>query len=254
LTSGLHDATLGTLVARFTQNRSAGFSSGPPTAGPVTRILCVLILAVTLIGTLTERKLGFGISDLNFDVQAVLAGQVWRVITYPFVESQAWNLIISLVILWMFGGSFESRWGERDFARFFVVAAAGAAVLAIPLTYLVNAIFPFTDMGAAEGPWTVINAMFVALALTNPDSNVLLGFILPIRARTLVYFILGMQIVIGIMTGAAALSTTIGGMVMGYLLVTGNWRPGRWLGAFRLPRKKRRTDIYVVPPRDRTLH
>jgi membrane associated rhomboid family serine protease len=240
-------------VARF-PNRNVNFTMGPPPAGPVTRVLCVTILVVSLVGTLTQRKLGFGVANLNFNVAEVMAGEVWRLLTYPLVESSPINLMFSLLVLWLLGAQFESRWGERDFLRFFLLAALGAAVLAIPLSYVVNLVMPFTDVGAAEGPWTVISAMFVAIALANPESNILFGFLLPIPARTALYILLGIQLVIGIMTGAAALSTTLGGMAMGYLLVTGNWRPRRWVPRVRLPRRRKRTDIYIVPPRDRTLH
>ncbi len=227
---------------------------GPPTAGPVTRILCVAILVVSLVGALLQRLYGVGISNLNFQIDKVLELEIWRLFTYPFVESSPLSLMFSLVVLWLFGGTFEARWGERDFLRFFFLSSIGGALLAIPLWFAIDAIGPFHDMGFAEGPGTALNALLVALALTAPDSNVLFGFVLPIRARTVVLIILAFQFISGVMTGAAALSITLGGMAMGYLLVTGNWRPGRWFTGLRSRSKKRR-GLYVVPPRkDHTLH
>lgn len=229
---------------------------GPPNAGIVTRILVISILLVSLIAAFTQRQYGFGVANLNFQVGAVLQGEVWRLITYPFVESSPFGLILSLVILWLFGGSFEARWGERDFLKFFVFATLGAAALAIPLSMFLNIILPFQDMGFSEGPSNAITAMLVALALTNPESNVLLGFVMPVRIRTVVYFWLGYQVIAGIMTGMATLSTLLASMAMGYLLVTGNWRPQRWFAMLRARSGKsaRRRGLYVVPPRDKTLH
>ena len=99
--------------------------------------------------------------------------------------------------------------------------------------------------------------MLVALALTNPQSNVMFGFVLPIKTKTVVYLILGLQLVFGIMTGAAELSTTVGGMLMGYILVTGLWRPHILFDRWRIwTLRKRRRGLHVVPPRqkDQTLH
>lgn len=229
------------------------FSSGVPHAGPVTRWLCGLLLAVSLVGSITQRKFGFGVSDLTFRVDAVVLGhELWRLVTYAFVKTTPLNLILSTVILWMFGRWYEGAWGSRDFLRFFFASILGAALLAIPLGYLVNLVMPFQDLGLAEGPDAAVDAMMMAMVLNNPDSNILFGFVLPVRARTLIYIFLAMDVVTGILTGASTLSITVGGMLMGYFLVTGHWRPSFWLNAVRLRRLRRRRDaLYVVPPKNK---
>ena len=147
---------------------------------------------------------------------------------------------------------FEAQWGSRQFMRFFFLSTIGAGLLAIPLSALVNLVMPFVDVTVAMGPDAAIDAMMVALALLFPNSTVLFGFLLPVKARTLIYILLGIQVVSGIQSGAASLSVTLGGMLMGYLLVTGNWRPMRWWKRLR-PKPKSR--LYVVlPKQDQTLH
>lgn len=224
---------------------------------PVTKWLALALLVTSLVGAVTQRTYGVGIADLQFRVDAVLALELWRLATYPFVESTPFGLLLSLVVLWLFGRWFERSWGGRDFLRFFVVSSVGAALLAIPFGFLVDRLLPFRDVGMAEGPGPVLDAMLVALAVYAPNSNVLFGFALPVRARTLVLLLLGFHLIAGIQTGASALGITLGGMVMGYLLATGNWRPQRWLTWLRARLfARRRRGLYVVPPRDRdrTLH
>ena len=189
------------------------------------------------MGSLSQRYDGVGIVNLNYQVQEVLNGQLWRLVTYPFVQSSPFELILSLIVLWLFGSWFEGRWGKRDFLKFFMLAAMGSGLLALPLSYLINVTLPFRDLGQAEGPGAAFDAMLVALAMTAPDSKVLFGFVLPIRAKTIIFLLLGFQLILGIQTGAAGLSITLGGMAMGYLLVTGNWRPQRW-NFWKKPRKK----------------
>jgi membrane associated rhomboid family serine protease len=230
-------------------------SFGLRQTGPVTKGLCIAILVVSLLGSITQRSLGWGVQDLVYSVTGMLSFELWRLLTYPFAVTTPFGLIIGIVILWFFGSFFESKWGGRDFLRFFARACIGAGIIAIPLSYLFDAILPFRDLGVAEGPGSAFDAMLIALALTAPDSNVLFGFVLPMRAKTMVYILLGFQIVVGIMTGAAALSITIGGMLMGYLLTTGNWRPLRLLNGIRLwQMRRRRKGLYIVPPKDKTLH
>ena len=51
------------------------------------------------------------------------------------------------------------------------------------------------------------------------------------------------------------LGVTLGGLAMGYLLVTGYWRPSRLRDLLKMWQlRKRRRGLYVVPPKDKTLH
>ena len=73
---------------------------GPPT-GQGTKILCIVAVAASVLSTITERSLGIGASDLSFDGNAVLDGQLWRVFTYPFIMPSPFNLLLSLFIFWL---------------------------------------------------------------------------------------------------------------------------------------------------------
>lgn len=241
------------------QSAFSGLNLDPRGTPPVTKWLALTLLVVSLLASITQRSYGFGIADLQYRVDAVLEFELWRLLTYPFVESSPFGLIISVLVLWLFGRWFEGQWGSRDFLRFFVASAVGAGLLAIPLGFIINALLPFRDVGVAAGPGPVFDAMLVALAVQSPTSNVLFGFVLPIRARTIVFLILAFHLIAGIQTGAATLGITLGGMGMGYLLTTGYWRPQRLFDRYRLWRmtKHRRSGLYVVPPpgkRDSTLH
>jgi len=231
-----------------------------PGLGPATKALLVAILAATLIFTVTQRALGFGVNDLIFTVDGLLSLQLWRLVTFPFVVPQLLNLIIGLVVLYFFGRYFEAEWGSGYFLRFFMISSVGAAMLAFPLSLLLNLVFrvlpAFTDIGMSAGPGAAVDAMLVALAVTMPDSNILFGFVLPMRAKTAVYIFIGLQVVFGIMSGAAALSVTLGGMAMGYILTTGIWRPTRLMTRLRMWRlhRKRRGLHVVKPSSDKTFH
>jgi membrane associated rhomboid family serine protease len=237
------------------QRGRATMSLGPP-VGPVTKVLCGALLVASIVFALTQRKLGFGIGELIFTVPDVLNLQVWRLFTYPLIEAEPFSLMMSVLLLYLFGRTFEYRWGSQSYLRFFILSCVGAALLAIPLSLGIDLLLPFNDTGVVAGPDPAIDAMLVALAVANPDSNILFGFVLPIRARTVVYIVLGLQIVTGLMAGVASLAITLGGMIMGYFLSTGMWRPERFMARMKLWRlRKKRRGLYVVPPRtDHTLH
>jgi membrane associated rhomboid family serine protease len=237
--------------------RSATIMGGRPPAGPVTKWLIGATLGITLLLRLTEARTGIGIGDFVFIADNVLAGQVWRLVTYVFVEPSAMNLIVSLLFLYLFGGSFERQWGSRSYLRFVGLSSIGAVLIAIPLTLLVNFALPFNDAGVATGPGPALTALLVSLAVVSPDTNIMLGFVLPIRVRTLVLLMLAYQVLVGLMQEVSTISTTLGAMAMGYVLTTGTWRPERLLANLKLWRlRRKRRGLYVVPPRnrDQTLH
>jgi len=230
---------------------------GPPT-GRGTKYLCIAAAAASILATIAERSVGFGASDLSFDGNAVLQGEVWRLFTYPFIMPSPFNLLLSLFIFWLFGRSFESQWGTQYFVRFVGLAAVGAAVLAVPINLLLNpileTILQFRDQTVASGPNPVIDAFLVHLAIVAPRSNILLGFVFPVQTKQVVYFVLGIELLFGLMTGMATISVTLGGIAMGYLLTTGKWRPSTW----NLPKpnanKRKASHLRVVRDDEPTLH
>lgn len=223
---------------------------------PGTAALTAAVLGISLIAKLSEQFFHVGIPNINYQLPGILNLELWRLVTYPFAISGLFDLAINLLVLWMFGGWFETSYGTRDYLRFFFSATIGAAILAVPFTFLVNIVVPWFDVGFAEGPGPAFDAMLVALALTAPNSKILFGFVLPMRAKTAIWLFLGLHVVSGIYVGAAALGVSLAGMAMGYLLITGNWRPSRLRDLTKMWRlRRRRKGLYVVPPKkDHTLH
>ena len=230
---------------------------GPPT-GQGTKYLCIAAIVASILSTIAERSSGFGASHLSFDGNAVLQGEIWRIFTYPFIMPSPFNLLLSLFIFWLFGRSFESQWGTPYFVRFVGLAAVGAAILAVPINLLLNPVLEnvlqFRDQTVASGPNPVIDAFLVHLAIVAPRSNILLGFVFPVQTKQVVYFVLGIELLFGLMTAMATISVTLGGIAMGYLLTTGKWRPSSW----GLPKpksgKRKAGHLRVVKDDEPTLH
>ncbi len=245
-----------------------------PKPGPATRSMLIAILVVSVGAKLLDAT-GLGISRwLPLVYDTIPQGQLWRLFTYAFYEGSAIGLLFQLFILYLFSTSFETRWGQRDFLRFCAFTVVFAGALAVPLHYVLNAILPFNDIAIVTGPRAIIDALLVSMAVITPHSTIAFGFVLPIKVRTAVFAFLGLEMLFGIMDGGAGLSLTVAGMLMGYLLTTGNWRPSRWWANFKIWRLRRiradevsnivknhgrsRGGLYVVRDKDddpsRTLH
>jgi len=137
----------------------------------------------------------FGLADLSRWVLVpalVLDGEPWRLITFLFVPPAShWAFIaFALYFLYFTGNALESYWGKVRYNLFLFTGYALTVGLAFVNPYFV-----------AENKF-IAGAIFLAFAYLNPDFQLLLFFILPIRIKWLALFLWA---------------------GFGFALVTGNW-------------------------------
>ena len=141
--------------------------------------------------------------------------QPWTFVTYMFVHAGLLHLLGNMIMLFVFGPPVEQRLGGRAFLLYYLYCGIGAAVLSVALSgILPSAGVPFVGASGA------VLGVGVAFALLWPDAE-LLVFPLPtpIRARTLIAFLVGIDVVFSLMMpgdGTAHLAH-VGGAGFGYL-------------------------------------
>lgn len=117
---------------------------------------------------------------LLLDPQAVLHGQIWRLVSYVLIpESGGIWLMVSLFFYYWLGESLERLWGSAKFTVYYLSGVLLSA-LAVLLVYFIDRI-PVPLGGAGY----VNTALFMAYALTYPDAMVRILFILPIKMKWL---------------------------------------------------------------------
>lgn len=229
-------------------------AAGPP--GPYTQSLVGLLVGTSVLVTLLERRVPGLWHQLEFSRDAVVHGELWRLVTYPWLKAEPLGLLISAVVFYLFCQVHERMWGGPRMARFVVLALLGAGVLAVPLGFVLGAVLPFGDLPYATGPEAAIDAMLMATALQAPRNQMLFGFVLPMQARTFVWLMVGFEVVSGLMSGVGRLSFTLAGLAMGYVLTPRGPNTGLMGLWTTWQRRRQRQRLYVVPPKkpDRTLH
>lgn len=90
-----------------------------------TVLLIGLIVAVAAFDSLS---LGRVQSLLAYQGQAVLSGQVWRLVTHVLVSGGILSLLINGFVLWLFGRTMEQMWGKWRFVATYFLSGLGAAV------------------------------------------------------------------------------------------------------------------------------
>jgi len=106
--------------------------------------------------------------------QAVMRGEVWRVITFLLINtfgSSPLPAILELYFLFMIGRNLEASWGSFRITLFYFIGFA--------LTVAVSFIFGFPVAGARYIHLT----LFLAFARIAPEMRILLFFIIPVKIK-----------------------------------------------------------------------
>ncbi|TGN20019.1 rhomboid family intramembrane serine protease [Leptospira idonii] len=141
----------------------------------------------------------------------VLKGFVWQVVTYSFLHVQFWNLLMNMLMLWMFGGQLEEHWGSKPFLKFYIFSNLAGALAAV-----IAAFFGMSP-GIVVGASSAVYALLFAYALTWPNREMLFMLIFPLKAKYVA--ILFMLILLFSGGGAIVYTSLIGGVVSAFFLV-----------------------------------
>jgi membrane associated rhomboid family serine protease len=151
---------------------------------------------------------------------------VWQLVTYMFLHSTAdiKHLLFNMLTLWMFGVQLERDWGTRRFLKYYFYCgiAAGVCVLIVNMA-MGNWGIP--TLGASGAIFGVL----VAYGVMYPDQNVLMYFLVPIKAKYLVMIFVAIELLLtfGPNTSVSTVAH-LGGAAFGFAYL--KWR------LWRLPR------------------
>lgn len=148
------------------------------------RVIVIGNVAVYVLMLLTQANDANALSFLTFNLNALLHGEVWRLVTFVFVPaySSPFALLISLYFYYWIGSTLERQWGTAKFNLYYISGAL-LTVLGVVLASLITS-NPYLT---AAGTGYVNLSMFFAFAFLFPDTTVLLFFILPVRMKWLAY-------------------------------------------------------------------
>jgi len=123
---------------------------------------------------------GFDLERIALLPNAVREGEVWRLITYLFLPpvavltmTGALFLAFSLYMFYLMGSALEHYWGEFHFNAYVFIgwALTTAVAFIVPGAYATNAF--------------IAGSIFLAFAWLNPDFEILIFFILPVKIKWL---------------------------------------------------------------------
>jgi membrane associated rhomboid family serine protease len=157
-----------------------GFSFGYGLTPWVQRLIianAIIFLATTLDGS------GFVRSYMAF-VPGDILMRPWTVLTYMFAHGDFWHLFFNMLGLFFFGPPLESRWGSREFVKFYFLCGLGGAALS----------FLFAFHSPIIGASAAVYGVMLAFAMNWPDAPIYIWGIFPVQAKWLVGIIAGLSL------------------------------------------------------------
>ncbi len=178
-------------MARRTSDISTFFTFGgrvPASVG----VLLVLMVVTTVWGAIDHRVAPLA----ALAPVAILRGEVWRILTWPFVQTDVLGLLFGGYMLWSLGQQLSYAWSERRFVTRFVGYTVGASIGTTLLAFVwAEASLPHA------GIWPIVLALLVAWAMMSPDRQVNFWGVLPMTGKTLALIAVGATILSGLFSG-----------------------------------------------------
>ncbi len=156
------------------------------------RIWIAILVAVSLIAAIDRNFAAW----VAFIPSRVLAGEVWRLGTWPFAADGALALLCTCVATFKFGNELALRWGDRRLQRFITEILLGAGCATCLVVLLLGS--PFVVRGAG---YAVVDALVIAWARQFPERPLVMFGLLSLSGRRLVQMTIVTTIVLAIYSG-----------------------------------------------------
>ena len=204
--------------------------------------LIAATVVASLVGVVGERN-GLPLLRLGLlEPRAIWRGELWRLVTWVFFETEPLGLLFGGLVLFWFGRDVCEAWGERRFLLAYLGTAAAAGLVASAVATLV---WPSLPAARWTGFWPAVDALVVAWSFLFPFRQILLFFALPVAGRTLLWVTVGGTVLYAVFYGLRDfLPHLLAEGVMA--LLAGTRGPGQWLRRLRLPRFGKRRQFTVI--------
>ena len=215
------------------RDRTIGFG------GMLTPVVKRLLIANVVVFLATWPFMSFAVDWFAFQPTRIFI-RPWGVLTYMFVHGGFMHVALNMLVLFFFGRPLESRWGGREFLKFYVICGLGGVVLGF--FYLPTAVI---------GASAAVYGLMLAFAMNWPDAPIYLWGIFPVKAKWLVAFLFVLSLLNafdGSQGGGVAHLAHLGGLATGFVYLKGRW--GLAADARELTRTVRKRRLAIVPRAD----
>ena len=193
-----------------------------------TVMLLIALVVVFAADAIAKAYLGLSLQQHGALSSSVWrSGWVWQLVTFQFLHGNFAHLFFNGLGIWMFGRPIEAAFGGRRMLGLWMAGGLVGGLLELGISAAFPGVFSPSVVGASAGLMTFL-AIFCRL---EPDARILLALIVPVPARFLFYFSVGVAvffIVIPSRDGVAH-AAHLGGLLFGWFWVQAGYHRGEGL-------------------------
>jgi len=138
----------------------------------------------------------------------------WQLITYQFMHGSFSHILFNLFALWMFGMEIENLWGSKKFLYFYLICGTVAGLFQLLIAPLIG-----MGTGPTIGASGAIFGILIAFGMLFPDRRIYLYFLIPVRAKYLIGFLIILNILWLNDPSNVAYLAHLGGAFAGFLFI-----------------------------------
>lgn len=123
------------------------------------------------------------LSMMSLEPVLILHGQIWRIITWviypPSTTSFLWFILAIVFFYYPIGTSLERTWGKFRYTLYIFSGILFSVIGAFILYFITGAY----GIGSLFNTYYISLSVFLAYALSYPDMNIYLWFVIPIKMK-----------------------------------------------------------------------
>lgn len=186
------------------------------------------------LGIIALNLLVYLLNELNWESRGLLAmnpvavvveGQWWQLFTYMYVHGDLSHIVFNMIGLFFFGTAVEEELGSWEFLVFYHVTGVLAALASLGIYWLTGQLGVYL-LGASGA----VFAATLAFAAFRPHARVLVFFVIPLRARSMVILFAAIEVFSQLLNpyGGVAHLTHLAGFLFAFLYLLLRLRINAW--------------------------
>ena len=174
---------------------SGGFSFFPPMIKNLLIINIAVYFIQMIFGSLTFGGVPGELILSHYFALNPLEGinsnfQIWQLLTYQFMHADFMHIFFNMLMMWMFGIEIENIMGSQKFLLFYILSGLGAGML-----QLLGAPLLSDSLGYTIGASGAVYGIMIAFAMYFPDRYVMFSFLIPVKAKYLITFLIVIEFI-----------------------------------------------------------
>ncbi|MCX6871558.1 MAG: rhomboid family intramembrane serine protease [Verrucomicrobia bacterium] len=193
-----------------------------------TVMLLIALVVVFVAEAIAETYLSLPLQEYGALSNRVWrSGWVWQLVTFQFLHGSFAHLFFNGLGVWMFGRPIEAAFGGRRMMGLWMAGGLVGGLLQLGISAAFPDVFSPSVVGASAGLMTFL-AIFCRL---EPDARILLALIVPVPARFLFYFSVGVAVFFIVVPSrdGVAHAAHLGGLLFGWFWVQAGYHRGEGL-------------------------